>query len=158
MARDYQFNTGPQTATLPTATAPTVASDLATKDYVDTHSGGVVTSETQFTVGNNSSATSVTGMLLDNTTYRSYIFLITIERRTTTQGYRATGFLICNYDAFSSTWTCEFNILSGSAGATTGVAFTMSTEQVQIAADNMSGSTYVGKMRWAAFKQFLKET
>lgn len=116
--------------------------------------------ETQFTLANNQSASSITGLILDQSVNRSAKIEYTAERRTTTQGYRQTGILIAHYEAFSGLWSVDDFVQAGSSGLTTGVTFSIdtSTGQLKYATDNMSGSTYVGKLRYKIFTKFLKET
>lgn len=116
--------------------------------------------ETQFTLANNqSAASSVTGLLLANATNRAVVVDYTIERRSSNQGYRQIGSLVCMYDAFLSTWSIEDNVKGGASGLTTGVTFSItSTGQIQYVTDNMTGSSYVGKLRYKTFTKFLTET
>lgn len=54
--RDYQFNTGPETATLPTATDPTSSADIVNKGYADINYGGTGSAVS----GSRASPTSIT--------------------------------------------------------------------------------------------------
>ncbi len=116
--------------------------------------------ETQFTLANNQAANSnVTGLVISESTYRAVEILYTIERRTTTQGFRQMGRLICTYDQFAATWSLADLVDFGSSGATTGVAFAISSSgQISYSSDNMSGASYVGKMRYIIRYALLKET
>lgn len=161
MSRDYQFNVGPETATLPTATDPTVDADLMTKGYADDNYFPSLTTQTQFTVANNqSSAASITSLIFSETSYRSAMVLYTVERRTNTQSYRQTGMLVCHYNHATSLWSVENIVWSGSSGLDTGITFSIdtSTGQLKYATDNMSGTGYVGKLSWKTLNAFPKET
>lgn len=159
MARDYQFNTGPETATLPTATDPVVAADIMTKGYADAHYQIMTIAETQMTLANNQAATNITSMVTDHNTYRSVTYEYTVERRSAAAGYRQRGEIIAEYEAFAGTWSLVDNVKKGSSGPTTGVTFTIDTAtgQVKYATDDLSSQT-VGKLRWRCIGAFLKET
>ena len=159
--RDYQFINGPETPTLPTATGPSAPSDLVTLSYAQANFMALLGVETQFVIANNqSSPANITGLIFDHNTYRSIEVQYTLERRTSTQGYRQTGRLICTYEAFAGAWTVDNIADSGASGMDTGVEFSIdaSTGQLKYVSDDTTGSSYIGKMRHKVVNGFLKET
>jgi hypothetical protein len=67
--REYKFDTGPETPTLPTATTPSASTDIMTKAYADSQYGATVT-------GTRASPTSVTAAgFTPGTAYRQRAFV-----------------------------------------------------------------------------------
>lgn len=116
--------------------------------------------ETQFVVANAQAvAASITGLLFDEAVYRSVEVRYTMERRSATQGYRQHGRLIATYEAFAGAWSIANIVDSGSSGPDTGVTFSITSGgQIQYTSDDVTGGTYVGKMRHRSFMLFAKET
>lgn len=157
--REYNFINGPETDTLPAASTPTASSDLVTKGYADSNYVAVISAETQQSLSNNAAAADITGLVFNKTNYRAVEVKYTIERRTSTQGYRQIGRLFCAYEAFSDTWSIENIVDTGASGEVTGVTFSItSSGQIQAATDNTTGSSHICKIRHQVVQRFATET
>lgn len=123
-----------------------IAAALNNSDLMSYHS---------FTLANNqSSVADVTSALIAQASYRSVTIEYTIERKTATQGIRATGELILEYERYSASYRItDLNKTEGH-----GINWSMSGGQLQYTSDNMAGGTYVGNMTWKFVRQIASET
>lgn len=117
-------------------------------------------SETQITLANNqAAAAAITGLILSQSTYRAVEILYTIERRSDSLSFRQMGRMICTYDNLAGSWSIADLVDYGSSGSVTGTAFSISASgQISYVTDNLSGTNYVGKMRYLIRYAFAKET
>lgn len=102
--------------------------------------------ETSFTVANNNaSPASVTGLVVNKDNYKSAHVFVEIRRKTDTTEVISNGRLILQYRDLDTDW----ELLDELSGDDDGVTFTItSAGQVQYVSDNMSGSDYVGTMKF----------
>jgi hypothetical protein len=106
--------------------------------------------ETQFTLANNQSAANVTGIVFDSVTYTSIRIDAEIRRKTTTNEDVWNGRIIMLWRALTSTWDVQWAGDGDDPGVTFTVVTTSTSGQLQYATDNMSGSSYVGKLKYKA--------
>lgn len=123
-------------------------------DLATAINGGVLFAEKSQSIGNGASSTALTSAVIDKASYRSARFDYCVERRTSTQGIRAQGSIIIEYDAYSSTWLItDINYTNGH-----GLTFTVnSSGQVAFSSDTMSGSSYTGTITWRLVRRFTSE-
>lgn len=107
-------------------------------------------SETQFTLANNQSETNLTGMTVNGSSSRSAIIEYQVYRKTSTDERVETGTILMNYKTIAATWGIDGGTSFGESGVTFTVATTGTTGQVKVASDNMSGSAYIGYIRFKA--------
>lgn len=107
---------------------------------------------TSFTVANNqSSAANVTGLSFDTTEVRSAIISYSIYRSTSLSELSECGHIFATYKSTANSW--EFTpVGTGDAGVTFSIT---SAGQVQYTSTNLSGTSYVGKLKFSA-KAFLQ--
>lgn len=146
--RQYDFaNTGVETGTQPGAEPPVADGDLVNKGYLEDYY--VMSVPITATIANNASATSITGLNIDNLVYKGAKISYCLERKTDSSNVQAVGDIFIIWDsadlAWRITWTSNFD------DELMGVTFTITSGgQVQYASDNMAGTSYVG-----TFKSFL---
>lgn len=102
---------------------------------------------TNFTVANNqSAAANVNGLTFDVGTIRSAIVTYSVYRSTSLSEKGETGFLLLTYLTTANAWT-----VARYTNSDAGMIFSVTdTGQVQFTSDNMSGTSYVGKMKFQA--------
>lgn len=102
---------------------------------------------TTFTVANDVSAsTDVTGMLVDNSTYRTTVFNYFIRRKDDAEIRLEEGELSLIWDDVSSLWLISQQTRHGDSQ----VQFTvLASGQVQYTSDNMTGGNYEGQMKFS---------
>lgn len=114
----------------------------------------VVDGDTSFTIANNqSSAASVTSLLIDGVSTRSFILDYSIYRQTDTalSAVAQVGQLRGVYNTQSSTWFMSDDY----SGQNSGVTFSIQPSgQIQYTSSNITGTNYVGSMKYAIRKTF----
>lgn len=113
----------------------------------NTQSGTGDIQTSSFNVANNQVApANVTGMAFDSAQIRTGIISYSLDRATSTQELSEGGQLIATYNSMSSSWE-----LIRYAGGNSDVIFSITNAgQVQFISSNMSGSGYVGLIRFNA--------
>jgi hypothetical protein len=121
-------------------------------DVANTSIGSADIITTSFNLGNNqASATNVTGLAFDPSQVRSAIISYSISRSTSTNEYSECGQIYITYRTSFGNWE-----LAQYSTGSSGVTFTVTNGgQFQYVSDNMSGLTYVGKMKFNA-RAFLQ--
>jgi hypothetical protein len=100
---------------------------------------------TSATIANNqSSAASVTGLLLDGVTYRAAHVKFSIYRTTSTAEVAETGTVFAVYKTVAGTWEAAQSG-AGSSGVVLSIA---NTGQISYTSSNLSGTSYNGTMKW----------
>jgi hypothetical protein len=114
----------------------------------------VVDGSTSFTVANNqAAAASVTSLLIDGVSTRSFIIDYSVYRQTDTalSALAQAGQLRGVFNTQSSTWFMSDDY----SGQNSGVAFSiLSSGQIQYTSSNIAGANYVGSMKYAIRKTF----
>lgn len=114
----------------------------------------VVDGDTSFTIANNqSSAASITGLLIDGVSTRGFILEYSIYRQTDTalSALAQLGQLRAVYNSQSSTWFMSDDY----SGQNSGVTLTIQPSgQIQYTSSNIAGANYVGTMKYAIRKSF----
>lgn len=102
---------------------------------------------TPFTISNNtSSSANVTGALFDTTKVRAAIIDYSIYRSTSTTELSEVGTIYLTYKSTAGTWD-----MSQTYGGDSGVTFSITAGgQLQFTSTNLSGTGYVGKMKFSA--------
>lgn len=114
----------------------------------------VVDGDTSFTLANNqSSAASVTGLLIDGASTRSFILDYSIYRQTATasSAVAQVGQLRGVYNTQSATWFMSDDFSGQNAGVTFSI---LNSGQIQYTSTNIAGSSYVGTLKYAIRKTF----
>lgn len=125
---------------------------IALVDVVNSSSGSADIILTSFNLANNqSSAANVTGATFDTSQVRSSIIQYSIYRSTTLSELSEVGTIYLTYKTTAATWD-----ISQTYGGSSGITFSITAGgQLQYTSTNMSGSSYVGKMKFTA-KSFLQ--
>ena len=114
----------------------------------------VVDGSTSFTIANNqAAAASVTSLLIDGVSTRSFIIDYSIYRQTDTalSALAQAGQLRGVFNTQSSTWFMSDDY----SGQNSGVTFSiLSSGQIQYTSSNIAGANYVGSMKYAIRKTF----
>jgi hypothetical protein len=114
----------------------------------------VVDGSTSFTIANNQlAAASVTSLLIDGVSTRSFIIDYSVYRQTDTalSALAQAGQLRGVFNTQSSTWFMSDDY----SGQNSGVAFSiLSSGQIQYTSSNIAGANYVGSMKYAIRKTF----
>ena len=114
----------------------------------------VVDGSTSFTIANNqAAAASVTSLLIDGVSTRSFIIDYSVYRQTDTalSALAQAGQLRGVFNTQSSTWFMSDDY----SGQNSGVAFSiLSSGQIQYTSSNIAGANYVGSMKYAIRKTF----
>lgn len=107
---------------------------------------------TNFALTNNqASATNVVGLSFDTSQVRSAIVSYSIYISTNSNELSECGNIYLTYKSASNTWELAQNY-----AGTSGVIFSITTAgQVQYTSSNVSGTSYLGKMKFSA-KAFLQ--
>lgn len=108
---------------------------------------------TNFTIANNqSSVANVTGLAFDVSTVRSAIISYSLYRSSAAPSeFSECGQIMITYKSVANSWELT-QFLTGSSG----VVFTITNAgQVQYTSTNLSGGSYVGKMKFSA-RSFLQ--
>jgi len=107
---------------------------------------------TNFTVANNqASVADITGLSFDSTVVRSAIISYSLYRSTASSELSECGQIYVTYLSTAATWTIAQNFTGLS-----GVVFSITNAgQVQYTSSNLSGASYVGKLKFTA-KSFLQ--
>jgi hypothetical protein len=107
---------------------------------------------TNFNIANNQAvAANVVGASFDTSQVRSAIISYSISRSTSSSELVECGQIYINYKNSTGTWDLAQNY-----GGSSGVTFTITNGgQLQYVSSNMSGTSYVGKMKFSA-KSFLQ--
>ena len=102
------------------------------------------------TIANNqSSATDITGMILNDTLYRGFTIDYLIWRATDINSRIQYGQLRAVYNANTSTWYLSDNY----SGQDAGVEFSMNVNQVQYTSNNLTGADYSGYIKFIYARQ-----
>jgi hypothetical protein len=145
---------------LNTSTSLSGASDtqlpsaLAVKSYVDALPAAIIVSQSSFTIANNqSSATNITGLLFNPASFRSVKIDYAIYRQTDTasSAVAQVGQLKFVYNTQATQWFMSDDY----AGQDSGVEFSItSAGQIQYTSTNISGTNYVGTLKYSLLKTF----
>lgn len=114
----------------------------------------VVDGDTSFTIANNqSAAANVTGLLIDGSSTRSFVLDYSIYRQTATalSGVAQIGQLRGVYNTQSATWFMSDDYSGQNAGVTFAI---LSSGQIRYTSSNISGTSYVGTLKYAIRKTF----
>lgn len=96
---------------------------------------------------NQGSAADVSGLLMDPTKYRSSQIFAEVRRKTDTNERRSCGRLIAVYRELTTTW----DVIDELGGDDDGVVFSITSGgQIQYVSNNLSGTNYVGEIRFKA--------
>lgn len=108
--------------------------------------GGGFIPETKVALANNqSSAASIAGLLFDHTLYTSVKIDAEVNRKTSSAEAICNGKITLIWRALSSSW----DILDEWNGDAPGIVFSVTAGgQVQYTSDNMSGTGYVGNIKF----------
>ena len=116
---------------------------------IQTIAGGGIQSD--FAIANNQSATNITGLVFDKTTYKAARVEYSIDRRTSTQDVQEFGSFYAIHDARNDTWRISLgSAFFDSAGVT--FSINASTGQIQYASDDLTGASYVGELRYTVYR------
>lgn len=100
------------------------------------------------TIANNQLAfNNIIGLSFSGSTYRTVSIRYSIARATSTVETNCQGELDMTYNTLSGTWTISNDATNSNAGVTFEVT---NAGQVQYVSTNMSGTGYVGTIRWSA--------
>lgn len=111
-----------------------------------TAGGGESTGNT--TIANNqSTAANVTGLSFSGATYRTVSIRYSIARATATVETNCQGELDMTYNTLAGTWSISNDATNSNAGITFDVT---NAGQVTYTSTNISGTGYVGTIRWSA--------
>jgi len=132
-----------------------IPSALAVKTYVDAVPAAIIVSQTSFTIANNqSSAANITGLIFNPTLFRGVKIEYSIYRQTdTASSARAQiGQLRFVYNTQAASWLLSDDF----AGQDAGVTFEVddSTGQVRYTSSDISGTGYVGSLKYSVIKTF----
>lgn len=129
MTRQYDFDSGIETPTAPTATPPAAPGDVVT-----------LGAKTRFTLANNQSVTNITGCVFNKTVYRMFIISYSIFRSASGGSTRAeAGFLIAITDG--TNWVISKSASNCPDSDDAGVDFSItSAGQLQYVSDDNGGS------------------
>lgn len=107
---------------------------------------------TSFNLANNvASVANVTGASFDTSLIRGFIFSYSVYRNTNSNEASEVGQLYGTFSTTAGTWE-----MSQTYAGNAGVTFTITNAgQIQYVSTNISGTSYVGKMKFAA-KTFLQ--
>lgn len=107
---------------------------------------------TSFTIANNTAvAANVVGASFDTSTVRSFVMEYSIYRSTSLSEFSEVGTLYGTYLSTGNSWE-----LAQTYAGSSSVVFSITTGgQIQYTSSNMSGTGYVGKMKFSA-KSFLQ--
>jgi hypothetical protein len=110
--------------------------------------GGGFVAETSFTIANIQVApANVTGLVFNSASYKGAQVFVEVRRRTGTNESVSIGRLLLFYRENTAAW----DLVDELGGDDDGVTFTITAGgQVQYISDNMSGSGYVGTMKFKA--------
>lgn len=114
----------------------------------------VVDSDISFTIANNqSSAANVTSLLFDGVSTRSFILDYSIYRQTATasSALAQVGQLRGVYNTQSATWFMSDDFSGQNAGVTFSI---LSSGQIRYTSTNISGTSYVGTLKYVVRKTF----
>jgi hypothetical protein len=116
--------------------------------FIETWLGGGAITETSFTIANGQGAASnVTGLVFSSSSYKCAHIYAQVRRKTATNEVISSGRLIAIYRDLTSTW----ELLDELSGDDDGVVFSItSAGQIQYTSDTVSGSSYVGTMKFKA--------
>lgn len=116
---------------------------------IENYLGAGYIAETSVSLANNASAADVTGLIVDKSLYRSAFVHVEVRRKTDSNEAVAVGMLNLLYKVNTDAWEV-IPVLNGDGeedGAGTIFSIT-SAGQVRAATDNMSGSNYVGTIKF----------
>ncbi len=125
---------------------------VALADYSNSASGPSDIPLTSFTVANNqSSVSNITGLAFDIAAVQSAIITYSVYRVTSGSELCENGQISIQYKQTAATWN-----LSQTCSGTSGITFTITSGgQVQYVSTSMSGTGYVGKLKFSA-RAFLQ--
>ena len=105
-----------------------------------------------FSILNNQSvAQDLTGFVVDNSLVENAVYYYRIYRKTDSAVKKESGYLVLNWDSEASSWDCEYQTITGSAGT----EFSINVSgQVSYTSDDMSGSSYEGSLKISLVKRF----
>ena len=102
-------------------------------------------------VANNASATNIGGLLFDPAIFRSGSFDVQIDRRTDTQNIVDSGNVRVAYNPETAAWeTPKFSSDFDASGLTFSQ---LASGQIQVASDDLTGTTYAGNIRVTNIKK-----
>jgi hypothetical protein len=108
--------------------------------------GGEATGNTTL-ANNQSSAANVTGLSFNGASIRSAMIRYSIARATTTVEKNCSGELEITYNTLSGVWSLSNEASNSNAG----IVFDVTNGgQVTYTSDSISGTGYVGTIRWSA--------
>jgi hypothetical protein len=126
--------------------------------------GSAIYPETQQSITDSSSATNITGLLLNSTLNRAAKIHLTYTRDDGTNQRRGWVDIYVWYNSKRAAWgisvteTGEDCTAGACVSAGSGLTFTITSGgQVQVASDSMGG-THVGKIRWKVISTFDVES
>lgn len=142
----------------------TFASKSATVASI-TGNNSITPIESQINISNNSASISIPSLQFSPSTYSSIEVDYTLRRQDNTPSfYRQVGRLYLTWNQSSSLWVLTDIGDTGDSGPTTGVSFSISTgvgpyylPTIAYTSDNMTGSNYIGTMRYKITNTFLLE-
>jgi hypothetical protein len=95
---------------------------------------------------NQSSATNITELLFNGAVVRSVAIEFSIDRATSANEKASSGLITLTYNSRLSNWS----ILIESDNSNAGIVFDCTTGgQIQYTSDNLTGSGYIGQMRFS---------
>lgn len=102
---------------------------------------------TSFNTANNvSSPTNVTALSFDTSQIRSAVITYSSYRKTSLSELSETGIILITYKSIAATWE-----LAQYSVGDSGMVFTITNAgQVQYTSSNLSGTSYVGKLKFSA--------
>lgn len=131
-----------------------IPSALAVKSYVDALPAAIIVSQTSFTIANNqSSAANITGLVFDPALFRGVKIEYSIYRQTDTasSGVAQMGQLRFVYNTQAASWSMSDDY----AGQNCGVEFSItSLGQIQYTSSDITGTNYVGTLKYSLIKTF----
>lgn len=123
--------------------------DTQLRQAIQIIAGGGI--QTDFLIANNQSATNVTGLIFDKTTIKAARVEYSIERKTSTQDVQEMGHFYVIHDSRDDQWRIALGMtFFDSSGVT--FSINSSTGQIQYATDDLTGSSYEGKLRFTTYK------
>ena len=125
------------------------ADNTQLRQAIQTIAGGGT--QTNFTIANNQSVTNVTGLIFDSSTIKAARVEYSIDRRTATQDVQEMGHFYVIYDTRQTQWRIALGMTFFD---TSGVVFSVntSTGQIQYTSDDLTGSSYVGELRYTIYR------
>ena len=109
--------------------------------------GGGESTGSDVITNNQLSLADITGLIFSGATYRTVSIRYSISRATATVETNCQGELDMTYNTLAGTWSISNDATNSNAGVTFDVT---ATGQVRYISSNISGTGYVGTIRWSA--------